>query len=174
MIFFLLQESKHLLDYATAQSAILSVVSAFVSGFFVWLFTRPKTKSETEKNQAESIQTYIATISKLQQDIETWITKVKEIRIEASKIEDANRDLKRTLEDVQEEQDEKISDLHRSFREEKDRLYESISKTLRIVKEIEAEAHKYPEYKNLQREAIRIVEMLTYIKGKLLDDSKKI
>lgn len=150
--------------------SLVGLIAAFVS----WLFTRrkldseiDKTQSDIEKNEADIIRTYVETVKTLQSEVDSWIAKVKLLRTSVSDSEDQTDEVKRQLKRVEIQHQTTIDFLSAAFKLEKERIIESVVKTIKIIETIQEQAHLYPQFNDLDREAIKLREMLYYIKTQL-------
>lgn len=151
---------------------LVALISAIIPSVMTYLVTRRMNTASSRKTESEAIKNYLEIIIDLQGQLEIWITKVKDLRVSTVATETMNYELKQAIKDAKTSEQERMTKLHWLFKQEKERLYQHIVKVLRIAKEIEAEVFKYANQSDLKRETIRIVEMLTYVKGKLDPENK--
>lgn len=154
--FLFLQSETGIATANLFQQIILAVVSAFVGGFFLWLFTRNKTNSETGKNKSETYAKYVETIAKqteiigeLRSDIDGWFEKVSSLRRASEAVQDENRELRQNCKD------------------DNQAVYDEMSKIIRFVLLLEEKTKDAPECAGFYRETVRLTEMLTFARNKI-------
>lgn len=135
---------------ATAfEKFVVPVIAAIGAALIAYVFARRKNDSEINKNDSETVKNYLATISALQKDLDSWIKQVSDLRVAAQKIEDDNRELKNLR------------------RADNDRFFDALVAMQKVAIAIESRAADNAEYKPFRRDAIRLVEMLAYQKNQL-------
>jgi hypothetical protein len=157
-----------------SELAIAGFISAAVAAVFTWLLTGKKTESETRKNnsdvdlnESEIIQNLVNIIGKLQTDIDSFIERTKGLRVQVDAAEDAKRQADLLIEQVRRDEADKTRELHRAFAAEKAKLAESVITMQMIINNIATEIADCPNNSELKREAVRISELLHYVRGKL-------
>lgn len=145
----------------------VSSATGIVTALLTYFLTKRKSDADIHKTESETVTNLYKIIHELQGQIEVWFGKVKETRTEASKVEEQNSELRATIREMAEDKQSSLKALETGFRKEKDNLYDHIARALTVAKKIEKEALRYPEYNDLHRDTIQIVEMLTFIKSKL-------
>lgn len=126
-----------------------------------------KNESEVDKNEAETIRIYIEIIGKLNEEISSWIGDVKNLRAEVSSVERENDELKRQRRLISEEQEEKLGELHRVFKDEKERLIISLDKTINAMSVLLDQLIDQGIPQEERMKAVQILEMLHNLKEKL-------
>lgn len=155
--------------------AVDVVLTAFVVGFISWAFARRKNNSETDKNDAEAdrnnsetIKNLTGVVRELQDDIDGFIVRVKGLQANVETSDDAKRQAEAMILTTKAAEAEKLADTLRDFGAEKARFLDAVVKMQMIVIQI-TRLLEGPDYNRseLRREAIRIAELLHFLKGQL-------
>ncbi len=149
--------------------AAVAILSAATGAFFPWLAGRRKTGTEVEKNESEIIQGYVKIVAQLMADVDKLITDLRAVRIEVKVAEDAKAEADDLIEDVRRGEAIKIRDLHRAFVVEKETLGKSVGKMIKIVDAVTEKLSECPNNHELRREAVRLKEMLYYVRNRLIE-----
>jgi len=170
----LLQLTENLITLPSRERIVEAVIIAFCVALITWFFARRKNTSEAVKNESEAtlneseiIQNYIKTVADLQGQIDSWLIKIKGLRIEVTTVEDLNTELRKAIIDIREEERRIVEDLKSTFKHERERLLESVTKILRLMKEVTESLNNTQIEQAIRRDTVRILEMLYDLKERL-------
>lgn len=156
--------------YKLLQQAGITAIVSFVT----YMVARAKYKSEVKKNvsdsdksDSESIKNYIQTISELQEEIEGWIDKVKDLKINSIAIEELKKEFTSTVTRIKLEHDDYVKGIIRTAKADRENTYDMVSRLYKLMLVVEEKLSEYPDMKDIKREVIRVTEMLNTVKNKV-------
>lgn len=156
---------------------IVTLIVAIISALSAWIIARRKNESEAEKNvseatlnESEIIQNYIKTVSDLQSQMDTWLTKIKDLRVEVNTVEELNSELEKTLHGLQEKEYKALIEVHLKYKRERDRLLHAVEKLIKLVRPVVDTLAVNPEFVKLRQESIVILETLYRLRDRLQKD----
>lgn len=169
--------TESLISLPSRERIVEAVVIAFFAALIAWLFARRKNNSEAEKNESEAtlnesaiIQNYIKTVADLQTQIDSWLVKIKGLRVEVTTVEDVNSELRKAVQDIREEERKALEELRLAYKHERERLLEAVTTLLRLVQKITESLKAYPIEQDIRMDTVRILELLFNLKEKLESD----